>query len=489
MSQALLPLGLCSLLILASWFMPMGRMRWPLWLRAGCNIALYVALTILLIRTIGSPFRPHYFSAYPGIEFWVKLIEAGWWLLGARGAIGLTRFAVAVEHRPRETQLLSDLAGGVIYIATSLAIINFVFAVPIGGLLATSGIIAIVLGLALQSTLADVFSGIAVGLERPYRVGDLLWVDGGIEGLVTQVTWRSTHIATGQNNIAIVPNSVIAKARLINRSRPTPLRGDTIEVSVDPSISPERCTEALQAATRSCRILLQTPAPSINCIKLAGDGMVFEIGFSVASSGQIGAARTELLQEVQRHLRHSGIPLAVAGLAILPPVQIPTPAQLLAQSDLFGVIEASQRELLARHFSTILLQPGETLISEGGTPDALYVIAAGAAELTVNEAGGPRVAHRMKPGESLGAIGLITGENYFATVRALTPLKAYRLDKEAIAAAIKIQPELAHGLEELAKRGQAALRADAAAHETQKKAHPDMLLSKLRSLVEILKSR
>lgn len=71
---------------------------------------------------------------------------------------------------------------GAIAVATLLAIVNFAFEVPIRGLVATSGVIAIVLGLALQSTLSDVFSGIAVGLERPYKAGDLLWVEGGIEG-------------------------------------------------------------------------------------------------------------------------------------------------------------------------------------------------------------------------------------------------------------------------------------------------------------------
>ena len=231
-------------------------MNWPLWLRAVWSIAIFITLTLLLRHILGSPLRPNFNSAYPGAQVWEKLIEAGWWLLGARGAVGLMRLVVILEDRPRETQIISDLAAAAIYISAALAILNFVFAVSIGGLLATSGIIAIVLGLALQSTLADVFSGIAVGIERPYKAGDLIWVEGGVEGQVVQVTWRSTQIATGQGNIAIVPNSVIAKARLVNRSRPTTIRGDTIEVRLDASIPPERCLAALTAAVRSCRVLL-----------------------------------------------------------------------------------------------------------------------------------------------------------------------------------------------------------------------------------------
>jgi CRP-like cAMP-binding protein len=153
------------------------------------------------------------------------------------------------------------------------------------------------------------------------------------------------------------------------------------------------------------------------------------------------------------------------------------------------VIEPEQRDLLSQHFNTIWRQPGETLIQEGGVPDALYVIASGAAEITITEADGPRVVHRMSPGECLGAIGLITGSPYAATATALTVLRAYRLDKAAIAAAIKIQPDLARGLEALARRGQAALRRDAAAHEDEKKEHPEMFLAKLRSFIHLLNSR
>ena len=128
------------------------------------------------------------------------------------------RLVVVLENRPRETKIISDLLAGAIYTATTLAVVNFVFGVAIVGLVATSGVLAIILGLALQSTLSDVFSGIAVGLERAYKPGDLIWVEGGIEGQVLQVNWRSTQIATLNDSIAIVPNSVIAKSRLAEQS-------------------------------------------------------------------------------------------------------------------------------------------------------------------------------------------------------------------------------------------------------------------------------
>ncbi len=461
--------------------------RWPPLAAASGRVAAFVALTVLMHRIVGSPMQPTFRQADPGLRVWAQLIEAGWWIIAARGIVGIVRLIVVLEHRPRETQIVSDLVAAAVYLATLFAIVDLVFDVPIGGLLATSGVIAIVLGLALQSTLADVFSGIAVGIERPYKAGDLIWVEGGIEGHVLQVNWRSTQIANGNGNIAVVPNSVIAKARLVNHSRPTPVRGDAIEVRLDPSASPSHCMATLDAAVRACRLPLASPAPSVARTALRGDGVAYEISFSVPSTEKLGAARSEVFGQVQHHLRHAGIPLAVAGLAGVPQIARPTPAELLARSDLFGSIEAAERDLLAHRMAEIRLKPGDTLIKQDDEPRALFVIAAGTVEITRKPPNGePHVVHRMGPGGSLGAIGLITGAPYAATAMALTPVTAYTLDKEAIAAAIQTNPALGSGLEELAKRGQAALSGDAVAHHEDQPGPPELFMARMRGFLREL---
>jgi small-conductance mechanosensitive channel len=463
--------------------------RWPLWRRAIWRLAVFASLTFLLERILGSPLHPNYSAGNPHSELWARFAEAAWWVIGARGLVGIVRLIVVLEHRPRETQIISDLLAGIIYIATALAVINYAFQVPISGLLATSGVIAIVLGLALQSTLADVFSGIAVGLERPFKAGDLLWVEGGnIDGRVVQVNWRSTQIATGDGNIATVPNSVIAKARLVNRSLPTPMRRDKIEVRVENAASPPRCIATMNAATKACRLLLDTPAPVIECTALEGDGNIFQIWFSVIDVDHLANARTELLSQLHRHLRHAGIALGIPGLASVPPILPLSPAALMAESDMFNALEGSHRDVLAHHLTEILLQPGEILISQGAVPSALFFVAAGTLEITVERPGeaAPRVVHRMGPGEAVGAIGLITGSAYAATATALTPARAYRLDKAAIAAAVAKIPELRSSLESAVERGREALRLDATAPENQVPAEPAMFRAKLRSFLSLL---
>lgn len=486
--QSLLPLLVATALLIAGLVVPRLALRWPLWLRLLMRIGFFVALTGLVQRILGSPLQPRFSNLSAEQHFWAQLIEASWWIAGANVGISFARLFVVLENRPRETRIVSDLLAGALSVATFLAIVNFAFAVPIRGLLATSGVIAIVLGLALQSTLSDVFSGIAVGLERPYKPGDLLWVEGGIEGHVIQVNWRSTQIVTGDDNVAIVPNSVIAKARLVNRSAPSTVRGSSVSIALDATAFPERCIAALTAAAQSCDNLRARPAPGISCTGLAGDGATYEIGFSVDSTDRLGAARTELFTQVHRHLRNAGIALAVPNSATPPALAAPTLSVLLQQSDLFGVIPAEDREHLAAFFKPQWLKPGETLIRQDDMPEAMFLVASGAAEITVADTAGPRIVHRTGPGECLGAIGLITGKTYAATATALTPLHAYRISKAELADAIRTKPELATALEALAKRGQDALRRDLTVNTADEPDRPEMFLGRLKNFLHLLAS-
>ena len=475
-----------TLLIVATVAVPLLVTHWTLWARATWRITAFVALTLLVQTAFGSPFAPHYQAAEAANQLWQQAIEIAWWIIAAQGAIGFVRLFLVFETRPRETRIMSDLLAGMIYVATLLAIVDVVFQVPIGGVLATSGVIAIVLGLALQSSLADVFSGIAVGIERPYSPGDLLWIEGGIEGRVSQINWRSTHVATLNGDIAIIPNSVMAKSRLINHSLPTTRRGISVTIRLDTREPPARCLATLTAATKTCMLLEPDPVPTIARTELLGDGAVYEIGFSVESGAVIQAARTELLGHVQSHLRHAGIALAVPGLATIPSILSPSPTDILGESDWFGLLSPDDRTLLASYLTEIFVALGDTLIRVDDEPTALFIIASGAVEISAGPAAATAPIYRLGPGGSLGAIGLITGRPYAATATALTPVTAYRLDKAAICAAMAQRPDLVTKLQTLARQGRALQHSDVIAPEAARLEPSHVFLTNLHSFLEKL---
>src|SRR5215469_16131022 len=137
---------------------------------------------------------------------------------------------------------------GLSYLAAIFAIVAYVFDLRIQGLLATSGVVAIILGLALQSTLSDVFSGVVLSFSRPYRPGDWISIEGGTDGRVIEMNWRATHVLTGRRDLAIVPNSTIAKSRIVNVSSPSGIHGVTIAVQLDARTPPAAGAEILQHA-------------------------------------------------------------------------------------------------------------------------------------------------------------------------------------------------------------------------------------------------
>ena len=174
------------------------------------QILFFGLMTLILVR---SGIEPHRFQGYQAEDpqaLLVILAKSLWWVHLAWAVIGFIRLYLVLEGSPREARLLQDLVIGVVYIGIALSILAFVFGVPIGTLVATSGVVAIILGLALQNTLADVFSGIALTLGRPYVIGDWILLSDGTEGRVIESNWRATHILTGANNVVVLPNSFLA---------------------------------------------------------------------------------------------------------------------------------------------------------------------------------------------------------------------------------------------------------------------------------------
>ena len=479
--------GVAAILLAFSVLLMLIRRGLPLWVRLLCHLVLFATATVLLETEVGGVVAPRFDRGEGALRLAEQLVACFWWIEASQGAVAATRLLVVLEDRPRETRIVSDLLAAAIRIGAVLAIVAFVFAVPVRGLLATSGVIAIVLGLALQSTLSDVFSGIAVGIERPFKAGDVISLDGDLEGRVEQVNWRSTRILLDGETLAIVPNSTVAKTRLLNRSAPTPRRGDHVDIAIHPAVPPERALGVLRTGVQGVHHVLAHPPPEVTCQSIAGDATRFKVSFFVDAGAHLAPARTELLARLHRHLSFAGIPLAVPGAA--PSVaDIGAPpgiADLLARSDLFGPVEPAHRAQLAALFRMSWVKRGETLFGQGEAPATLFVIASGAVRVDLgpgdHEARPP--IHVLAPGETIGAYGLISGKPYVATARAMTDAEVYRLDKDVLLKAIDEFPDLGEGLEAIAARASALMTHDADMSADTSIDRPDALLGRLRLFV------
>ncbi|KQV68111.1 mechanosensitive ion channel family protein [Rhizobium sp. Root1220] len=240
-----------------------------------------------------------------------------WWTHLAWSLIGFVRIYIVLERRPQEARLLQDLIVAGVYLGVALSILGFVFKAPIGTLVATSGVVAIIFGLALQNTLGDIFSGIALTLGRPFGIGDWIMLGDGTEGRVIENNWRSTFLLTGAHNVVVLPNSALAKIGLTNLSRPDETHQIALLVRIAASHRPQVVEEAMQAALKASTRIVQDPPPIVALKGIDAVAIEVELQFRVTNPAARTPARNEVIDLVHSHCGQSGISLAMPSQSLL----------------------------------------------------------------------------------------------------------------------------------------------------------------------------
>jgi small-conductance mechanosensitive channel len=421
--------------------------------RATIRVIFLILLTLVLVNADIVPYRPLRFTGSPFLDAVHGTLKVAWWLFAAWFVVGFLRAFVIVEHRPREGKLLQDLMAGLIYVVAAFAIIAYVFDLPIQGLLATSGAVAIILGLALQSTLGDVFSGVVLSFSRPYRPGDWISLEGGTDGRVIEMNWRATHVLTGRRDLAIVPNSTIAKSKIVNVSSPSGIHGVTITVQLDARTSPATGTAILEQAILNCRLIVATPAPSVTTKSINASYTEFEITFFVEDLASSTRAQNQLFDLIFRHLTVAGIDLVSAQNQPEPAIGDRATAKLTTGRErllelvaIFASLTAEERKTIAAKLKPKSYDQGETLVEPGTTAHSLFIIGAGVLSFTREESEGEIELLRIGPGDHFGEIGMLSGTPATAKISALTAATVYELAKGDLTPILEARPEVGQGL-------------------------------------------
>jgi len=414
-------------------------------------------------------------------SLWLNAAAGIWWLLGARLLVAVMSFTLNHNRQWREARLFPDLTAAAIYAAAVLVVLISVLALPIGGLLATSGVLAIVLGLALQNTLADVFAGIAFGIEAPFSVGDRISLGDKTEGTVVQMNWRSIRILTDGDDVAIVPNSVVAKADIVNRSSPTRVRSAFIEFPCPAASNPERVVDTLQQATLLCSAILPVPASKAVLTSLGLTENRYRVTFSVSDTEHLSTTKDLLFRHARRQLYYSGLYVPSTAQDVRTPAQSvdqPFNPVLAALQDtvLFEALGAEQLAELAAHLSPRSLETGAVLFAQGGTEAMLFIVVSGILQVSQHtESSGERAVGFIGAGDYIGEVSLLTGAPYAATATARTHCKLYGLDCNVIKRLLAANSDLYAEFDRSARRGLAILNRGVAVRATDDSASQSLL--------------
>jgi small-conductance mechanosensitive channel/CRP-like cAMP-binding protein len=415
--------------------------------------AFFAAETAIIIVLVGSPTAPTVRPEDLPRQFWLQILTCCWWGLAARELIECLKLLTRLRKTASENRLLFDVIAGSIYVCSALAMMGFVFAWPLQGLLATSGIIAIVLGLALQSTLSDLFSGISLTIEKPYQLGDEILLEGGIEGQVVQVNWRSTHLRNGANDIVVVPNSAIAKMRIQNHSTGSKRYSGTLNVIVDSRNAFQTTTELLKQAAMACPAIMQHPGCSVVATDIKGDRVTYEISFSTELFTSAGDARSQLISQIYKRARPATAQQPRSATPFSPEDFIASPIVFFSENEVLNHLQffdplspAEKADLTAKmvrhHFRL-----GDQLLAQGDKTGALHFIHSGVIQITHQVPDGRVLdVEKLGPGDTYGELSLLTGAASQGGFSALTPGLLLEFKTEDLKPIIESRPELMEDL-------------------------------------------
>ena len=189
------------------------------------------------------------------------------------------------------------------------------FGKSITPLLTALGVGGIAVALALQDTLANFFAGIHILVEEPISVGDLIRLESGHEGTVSDIGWRTTRVRTGSNDMVVVPNSKITTGTLVNYSRPDDRTAAEVTLVVAHEAGADDvCRIALEEAALT-KGVVPTPEPACLCDPgVLPTHLQFKLIVNVASRAEQGRVLSDLRMRVLERFRAEGVPLPVPGI-------------------------------------------------------------------------------------------------------------------------------------------------------------------------------
>jgi len=455
---------------------------------------LFLVLSVLV--TLENRVLPLFSIAPEGplAEGATRALRTLWWLATAWLVVQaletlLWRGVLAHRTQRQMPKLLTDVVAVLVYLAAGVSIVAFVFHQPITGLLATSGVVAVVIGFALQNTLADVFAGIALNLEHPFRVGDWLRVAPDIEGEVTEMNWRATHIRTRQDNYLVLPNSMIAKANFTNYSLPTDRYATHVRINLPFDLAPDRAVALLKAAALSSERVLTDPEPRVRLSSYGDFAVAYDVKCWVTGFADDPEHRHVIAANIWRHLRLASESMAFPRSDIrvrretgAAPRSLTDSGTLLETVDLFSALVPEERHALAQDMERLKVPARRTLVTEGEAGDSLFIVAEGLLYVFISSVqGGRKVVSRLGPGDIFGEMSLLTGEVRSATVTAATDSVVYQIERAQLEPLLRRRSELARHLGDIlaAHRAADSTRALGADSDTEMRTYAEQIRKRI----------
>jgi small-conductance mechanosensitive channel len=351
-------------------------------------------------------------------------------------------------------QLLRQIVAIVLYGVLFASAIKTILKVDVTPALTGGAVVAAVIGLALQETLGNLFSGIALHMEGAFDVGDVLH-SGDYVGVVESVSWRATRMRGFNNQTLVLPNSVIARERLEVFPHGN-LNARILQLGIDYNIAPASVIEIVsQAAAHVDGVARELPCFA-RIGAFADSSVIYEIKYHTRDYAKRDRIDADIRKAVWYALHRNKISFATPVRAF----QTYTPPESkhevardevlarLRKVDILSPLAEESRETIAAETRVHFYSKGETILRHTAAGNSMFVVHSGTASVRLSDESheGWHEVAQLGPGTVFGEMALLTGETRTADVVALTDVTALEIGKDALQPILSDHPNLVEAM-------------------------------------------
>ena len=374
---------------------------------------------------------------------------------------------LALRRHGEVPMLLRDAIRLAVYLAAGIVSLRLVLNVDISSVITTTTVLTAAIAFALQNTLANAFNGFTVQIDSQMPIGSWITIpEKNLFGLIVNVGFRYTTLRTLDNNLVMVPNTLLVQSVVSthgNSSTPAPERSAlTTTIALPYELPPEQARALLLGVLHEERLVLNDPPPQVRLQTLADSSINYLLRFWIADPAlcyiALDAVQTKCWYAV--HRAGWGFPYPHRQIISSEPRKPLTFSREdlligLLQSPLFGVLNDQEATFLAEGAAVKYFAPGEAAVRQGDPGSSLFFILQGEMQVMVD---GHEVAI-LGAGRMFGEMSLLTGDPRRATVRARKESVLAEISKESLSSLLKTHEKLLEAMSETLARHEAEINA------------------------------
>ncbi|MET0647391.1 MAG: mechanosensitive ion channel family protein [Pyrinomonadaceae bacterium] len=403
-------------------------------------------------------------------------------LVAVRALNELTFFVFRKRKGYDAPALVRDLFSLVLYVTAAVFILRYTLDLSFAALLPGSALLGIILGLALQDTLGNLFSGISLHADKPFQLGDVITV-GKHTGVVMAITWRAVKIKTFSNHIVLVSNSSIAKESI----EVAPQDGQNARIVFFGALytdSPTRVMHAVRDAVRDAENVLRYITPVVRIRGLGDSSVEYEVKYWLDDYTRYNDTDALIRQRIWYAFRRNGFTFAfpTRTVHVVQPAAADGDgrgaemlAELLSSVDIFAPLSTDELLALASSATGRVFAPGETIIRAGDDGASMFVVSRGSVDVRVDANGTSRTINQLGEGAFFGEMALFTGEPRTANVVAAEETEVLEIGHDAMRGLFQTNPDLVEALSHAINERRADLLANANAQRGDEDTHEGLL--------------